>query len=239
MHTGATAHKHAHIHSPYRCIASGGRWKKAAFPSPLVWPRFTIHPSFSHSSTNSSISLSFHSDVPRACSCPWETDVLLGIMAQCHIFLSIYILFWGLHRPFSQSVYGMHVSVFALFTCLCVESWSRCLSENAVTTAPNPPCAGICSPPAPHICSCVFAIAAACSQPPHFFLFYPWGGTQNKGEKVAQFPPLGSHTPTETHPRSNTLSPHAQCLAPLSDLHMSPSSSLMHRHTVELFQSLR
>lgn len=80
------------------------------------------------------------------------------------------------------------------------------------------------TPPTPHICSCVFAIAASCSQPPHFFLFHSWGGAQNKGEKVAQFPPMGSHTPTEIHPRSNTLSAHAPCLAPLSDLHMSPSS---------------
>lgn len=85
----------------------------------------------------------------------------------------------------------------------------------------------------------MFAIAASCSQPPHFFLFYTLGGTQNKGEKVAQFPPLGSHTPRETHPRPNTLSTHAQCLASLSDLHMSPSSSLIHRHTVELFKPLR
>lgn len=136
------------------------------------------------------ISLSFHSDVPRACLCRWETDVLLRIMAKCHIFLSIYILLWRLHCAlpiFSvrESVYGMHVSLFAL----CVESWLRCLSESAVTTAPNPPCIGIYSPPTNHIGSAGFAIAASCSQPPHFFLFYPWGGTQNKGEKVAQFPP--------------------------------------------------
>lgn len=137
-----------------------------------------------------------------------------------------------------ESVYGMHVNVFAHFMLLCVESRSCCLPENAVTTAPNTPCTGIHSP-TPHICFCVFAIAASCSQPPYFFLFYPWGATQNKGEKVAQFPPLGSHTPTGTHPLSAALTAHAQCLAPLSDLHMSLSSSLMHRHTVELFKAQR
>lgn len=166
-----------------------------------------------------------------------------------HLFIHLHLLLGGLHSAlpiFSvwESVYGMYVSVFALFMCLCVESWSRCLSENAVTTAPNPPLRWYLLPPTPHICSCMFAIAAPCSQPPHFFLFYPRERTQKKGEKVAQFPPLGSHTPTEAHPRSNALSPHAlsphaQCLAPLSDLHMSPSRSLMHSHTVELFKSLR
>lgn len=163
----------------------------------------------------------------------WQSATSFYPFTSCFVFCTVLC-------PFSHfgSLCMKGMSVFALFMCLCVESWSRCLSENAVTTAPNPPCYGIYSPN-PHICPCVFAIAASCSQPPHFFLFYPWGGTQNKGEKVAQFPPLGSLTPTETHPRSNTLSTHAQCLAPLSDLHMSPSSSLMHRHTVELFQSLR
>lgn len=75
-----------------RSIALGVWWKTAAFPGPLVWPRVTIHRLI-----HPLIPLLFHSDVPRTCSCPWETDVLLGIMAECHIFLSIYILFCCLY----------------------------------------------------------------------------------------------------------------------------------------------
>lgn len=192
---------------------------------------FPFFLSFSHSSANSSISLSFHSDVPRACSCPWETDVLLGIMATCHIFLSIYILLWIVLCPNSQfgTLYMEHICC----VCLCVESWSQCLSVNSVTTAPNSSWLWYLLPPAPHICSCVFASAACCSQTPHSALFYPWGGTQNEGEKVARFPPLGFPDPTGTQTHSNVLWAHARCLV-LSDLHMSLSNSIMHRDAVEL-----
>lgn len=52
-----------------------------------------------------------------------------------------------------------------------------------------------------------------------------------------------SHLWALTLPEKQTLaqthSQHMQCLAPLSYLHMSPSSSLIHRHTVELFKSIR
>lgn len=187
-----------------RSIALGVRWKKAAFPGPLVWPRVAIHRLI-----HPLIPLLFHSDVPRTCSCPWETDVLLGIMAECHIFLSIYILFCCLYSAlpiFSvwKSVYGIHVCVCSVYVSACwipitLFVWERCYhSTNPLLQWYLPP----------HICSCVFAIAASCSQPPHFFLFYTLGGTQNKGEKVAQFPPLGSHTPREHTQHMHSVSLH-------------------------------
>lgn len=117
--------------STFRSVTEGSRQHRAA----------------RHSSTNSSVSPSVHSHVPRTRSCPWETDVSLGIMATCHIFLSFtscFVIRAALHP---LSVCGVHVGV-----CLRVESRSRYLSENAVTTAPTPP------PPPP-----------SCSQPPHFF----------------------------------------------------------------------
>lgn len=234
-------HKHAHIHTKHhsKIYSSRTMVKESSLSKPISLakmyhssPLFLIHlliPLFlCHFIQMFPELVSVHGRL-MSCWGLWQSATSFYPFTSC---FGVCIMLC----PFS--VYGMHVSVFALFMCLCVESWSRCLFENAVTTAPNPPCIGIYSPN-PHICSCVFAIAASCSQPPHFSLFYSWGGTQNKGEKVAQFPPLGSHTPTGTHPRSNTLSAHAQCLTALSDLHVSPRSSLMHRHAVELFKSLR
>lgn len=114
-----------------RSIALGVWWKTAAFPGPLVWPRVTIHRLI-----HPLIPLLFHSDVPRTCSCPWETDVLLGIMAECHIFLSIYILFCCLYSAlpiFSvwKSVYGIHVCVCSVYVSACwipitLFVWERC-----------------------------------------------------------------------------------------------------------------
>lgn len=101
-----------------KSISLGGWWKKVAFPSPLVWPRFTIHPLI-HPSP---VSLSLYSDVPKACSCLWEADVLLGIMAKCHIFLSIYILFFGLHGTLPIYLFGSLCmeSMWVCLLCLCV-----------------------------------------------------------------------------------------------------------------------
>lgn len=99
-------------------IASVQWWKNAAPPSLFIWPKFTI--SSSHSSPNSSISLPFHSDVPRACSCPWETDVLLGIMAKCHIFFFFY--------PFTSCfVVRIVLRPFSRFGRLCMECMWVCL----------------------------------------------------------------------------------------------------------------
>lgn len=126
--------------------------------------------------------------VPRTCSCLWETVVLLRLMAKCHIFLSIYIFFtqcFTLFLSWLVCKWVFPVYVWWILSSLFVSG--RCYHSI------SPPCRGICPPHLPtlHICSCVFAIAASCSQPPYFFLFYPWGATtENKGEKVAQFPPL-------------------------------------------------
>lgn len=125
-----------------------------------------------------------------------------------------------------------------LCLCVCVLNLDHSVCLRTLLPEYLTPPALAFTPPTPHICSCVFAIAASGSQPLHFFLFHHWGEMQSKGEKVGQFPPLGSHTPTETHSRSSTLWTHAQCLAPLSDLYMSLSTSLTHRHNVELFESL-
>lgn len=121
--------------------------------------------------------------------------------------------------------------------CLCVYAWwilgVRLVSECRYHSTSPPPAEVFA--PTPYICSCVFAIAASCSQPIHYFLFYPWGATtQNKGEKVAQFPPLESLTPRETFAPKHSQRMHS--LALLSDLQWSWSGWLIHSHTAELFK---
>lgn len=155
-------------------------------------------------------------------------------------FFSIYILFWVSHSAFFPfgSLCMEYLWMCLLCLCVCVLNLDHVVCLRTLLPEHLTPPALAFTPPTPHICSCVFAIAASGSQPLHFFLLHHWKEIQNKGEKVGQFPPLGSHTPTETHPRSSTLRTHAQRLAPLSDLYMSLSTSLTHRHNVELFESL-
>lgn len=111
---------------------------------------------------------------PRTCSCPWEIVVLLGIMAKCHIFLCVYIFFT---QCFSV---GKSVDVFALFMCVCVGNSEHTACLRRLLPQYQPPPAEVFAPPTLHICSCVFAIVASCSQPPHFFPFYPWGVQQHR-----------------------------------------------------------
>lgn len=163
-------------------------------------------------------------------------------MAKCHLFLSVYILFCCLCSAFPifsawKSVYGIHVRVFALFMCLRVESWSRCLSASAVTTAPTHPCRGIFPPFPPYLFLCVCYCSILFTTSP--LLIFHSGRNTGQGWEGCPVPTLGlSHSQRNTPGRPNTLSTHAQCLVSLFDLHMSPSSSLIHRHTVELFESL-
>lgn len=91
-----------------------------------------------------------------------------------------------------------------VFLCLCIESRSHRFHSHQTH-----PSTGIQSS-TPHICFCVFAITLSCSRSAHFFPFFSTLGKEHRtreGEKVVQFPPLGSHTPTET-PLLNTHSQH-------------------------------
>lgn len=100
--------------------------------------------------------------------------VLLFVQRFSH-FLSVEVCVWN---P-CEGVCTVYVS--ARWILITVFVCERCYHST------HPPLQWY-FPPSPHICSCVFAIAASCSQPPHF-LFFTLGGTQDKGEKVAQFPP--------------------------------------------------
>lgn len=133
--------------------------------------------------------------------------------------------------------------------CVCVLNPDRAVwLRRLVTTAPTHPRRGIFAPPLPqnpHICSCVFAIAASCSQPPHlsffFFSFPLWEEHRTRVRRLPSSHLRGlSHSQRETRPGVQTHSQtHAQCLVSLLDLHMSLSSSLIHRHTAGLLESLR
>lgn len=131
--------------------------------------------------------------------------------------------------------------------CLHAESWSRCLTAEACYHSAHPPPPWYSPPPPlpsfnPHICSCVFAVAASCPQPPRLsFLSLCSGRNTGQGWEGCPVPTLGgSHTPRETRPGVQTHpQTHAQCLVSLFDLHMSLSSSLIHRHTAGLFESFR
>ena len=144
--------------------------------------------------------------------------------------------------PFSQfgSLCMECVCVCLLCLCACALNLDHSVCLRTLLPQHLPPLPVLAFTPQPPISVFVcWPLQCLVHNLPTFSHFSLFGGTQYKGEKVAQFPPLGSQTPTETHPRSNTLSPHAQSLTPLSDLHMRQSSSLMHRHTVELFKSLK
>lgn len=154
-------------------------------------------------------------------------------MAKFPIFLSIYIFF----HTVLYSV-GKSVDVFALHCvclCLCVYVWwipaiLACLRRLLPQYQP-PPCRGIC----PHPSYLCLPLQHLFHKPPHFFLFCPWGATtQNKGEKVARFPPLESHTPRERFAPKHSQRMHS--LALLSDLQRSWSGWLIHSHTAELFK---
>lgn len=198
--------------------------EKLSFQTASVFAKIFIHPFFFliHQPILSPL-LSFHS-CSQSLFLPMGEWCLVGDYGTVpHLFIQFTSCFGALYSLCVwECGYGMRSSVFVLFMCTCVFVLNPDHSVCLRTLLPQhltPPCVGIYYPN-PHICSCVFA--APCSPPPHFFLFYPWGGTQNKGEKVAQFPPFGSHNPTERRPRSNVLFAHAQHLAPLSDLHMRP-----------------
>lgn len=147
---------------------------------------------------------------------------------------------WGLWQsatsfyPFTScfgdclAQFGSMECMWACLLCLCVCVLNL---DHAVTRAPNPPCAGIYPPLSVLVCLPFLRLVHNLPTSSYFTL-----GEEHR-TRVRRLP--SSHLwaltlPQKTHPRSNTLSPHAQCLAPLLDLHMSPSSSLMHRHTVEL-----
>lgn len=91
---------------------------------------------------------------------------------------------------------------------------------------PNPPLHwhSVLDPPYLFLCICHhFILFTICPFLPIFF--YPWEGTQNKGRwegcPVPTFRLSHSHRNT---PAQHTLSAHAQCLTPLSNLHMRQSS---------------
>lgn len=153
MNAVAITQKSAHIHTKQhsKIFSSRRMVKESSLSKPISLAKMY------HSSPLSLIHLliplflcHFIQMFPELVFCPWETDVLLGIMAKCHVFLSIYILFWGLHSAVPIfCVWNACERVCSVYVYLCVESWARCLSENAVTTAPNPPCIGIYSPQPP------------------------------------------------------------------------------------------
>lgn len=195
-----------------RAISRGGGWKKVAFPSPLVWPSFIIHP-WIHPSRFSVIVFRCSQSLFLSMGGP----CLVGGYGKMPLLIVLlHLVFWfaGTLPMFSvwNSVYGIDVSVCSVYVSVY---WIliTLLSENAVTTptaptSPHPPCSGI------------------------------W---EEHRTRVRRLP--SSHLWALTLPEKQTLtqthSQHMQCLAPLSDLHMSPSSSLIHRHTVELFKSIR
>lgn len=141
---------------------------------------------------------------PRTCSCPWEIVVLLGIMAKCHIFLCVYIFFT---QCFSV---GKSVDVFALFMCVCVGNPEHTACLRRLLPQYQPPPAEVFPPPSPPhpsyllLCVCHRSILFTTSP---LLPILPLGGatTQNKGEKVAQFPPLESPTLPERYSHPNTL----------------------------------
>lgn len=105
---------------------------------------------------------------------------------------------------------------------------SHCWSGSTVTTAPNPH-AMVCTPPNP----ISVPVYASFLSPPTS-LFYTCGGTLNKGDKVAWFPPCLSYYSFTDNTSARTHFEHIQSPSPLSNLHIKLNSSLMHRHTVAL-----
>lgn len=248
MHTEATTHKQAHIYIKHhfkvyslrRTVKESSLSKSISFAkvyhSPLLSLIHLLIPLFLNHFIQMFPELVLVHGRLMSCWGLWQTATSFYPFTSCFVVCIALC-------PFSRFGSLCMECMWACLLCLCVcvlnLDHTVCLRMRLPQQHPPRPPRSAIDSPNPHISSCVFAIAASCSLPPHFFLFYSWGGTQNKGDKVAQFPPLGSHTPTETHSHSHTLSAHAQCLAPLCAMHMSLSSSLMHRHTVELFKSVR
>lgn len=124
----------------------------------------------------------------------------LEIMAKCHIFLSVYIFFT---QCFSV---GKSVDVFALFMCVCVGNPEHTACLRRLLPQHQPPPAEVFAPHPSYLLLCVCHRSILFTTSP-LLPILPLGGatTQNKGEKVAQFPPLESLTLPERYSHPNTL----------------------------------
>lgn len=218
MHTGATAHKHAHIHTKhYLKIYSFRRMVKESSLSKSISlakishssPLSLIHPLFL---------CHFIQIFPELVLVHGRLMSCWGLWQSATSFYPFTSSFGGLHSAlpiFSvwESVCGMYVSVFSLFMCLCVESWSRCLSENAVTTAPNPPLRWYLPPPPPpppnppYLFLCVLPLQCLVHSFPTSFYFTL---RKEHRKRVRRLP--GSHlwalTLPQKHTRAQTHSLH-------------------------------
>lgn len=150
--------------------------------------------------------------------------VLLFVQRFSH-FLSVEVCVWN---P-CEGVCTVYVS--ARWILITVFVCERCYHST------HPPLQWYFPPFPPYLFLCVCYCSILFTTSP--LLIFHSGRNTGQGWEGCPVPTLGlSHSQRNTPGRPNTLSTHAQCLVSLFDLHMSPSSSLIHRHTVELFKSL-
>lgn len=154
------------------------------------------------------------------------------------LFTSCFVVCAALF-PFSQRGSLCMESMWGCLHCLCVCALNPdhgvCLWALLPQHPPTP--AVVFSPFPPYLFLCVCYCSILFTTSP--LLIFHSGRNTGQGWEGCPVPTLGlSHSQRNTPGRPNTLSTHAQCLVSLFNLHMSPSSSLIHRHTVELFKSL-
>ncbi len=124
-----------------------------------------------------------------------------------------------------------------LCLCVCVLNLDHAVCLRTLLPQHQTPLAVVFTPPTP--ISVLVCLPLQC-----LVLNLPTSSYFTLGEKhrtrVRRLPSshLWALTLPQKHTRAQTRSQLMQCLTPLSDLHMSPSSSLMHRHTVELFAKM-
>lgn len=142
---------------------------------------------------------------------------MLGIMAKTpHLFFFFFFLscLALLFRSALQPPFGsLCMDSMGVFMRLHAESWSRSLTAEACYHSAHPPPPWyFCPSPPPKppisVLACLLLQHLVHNHPTSHFFFLPaLGGTQDKGEKVAQFPPQGALTfperNTPGHP--NTL----------------------------------
>lgn len=178
---------------------------------------------------------------------------MLGIMAKMrHLFFfflsCVALLFCAALQPPFPLFGSLCMDSMRVFMRLHAESWSRRLTAEACYHSAHPPPPWyFCPSPPPkppylflRVCYC--SILFTTTPPLIFFPPFPlWEEHRTRVRRLPSSHLRGlSHSQRETRPGVQTHSQtHAQCLVSLLDLHTSLSSSLIHRHTAGLLESLR
>lgn len=142
-----------------------------------------------------------------------------------------------------ESVYGLHESVYASACWILIAPF-----DCGGLLPQRPPTPAVVFLPLPFpktpisVLACLLLQHLVHNHPTSHFFFFPlWEEHRTRVRRLPSSHLRGlSHSQRETRPGVQThCQTHAQCLVSLLDLHTSLSSSLIHRHTAGLLESLR